>query len=404
MAQILFWTATLLILHTYFFYPLLLILADAAQQALTNLRFIARGEERRFRGDENFFPGVSLMVAAFNEERCLEDKIANSLSLSYPPSRFEVVIGSDGSTDRTNEIVRTCRDPRVRLSSGSGAGKVNVLNRCIPSGRGDIIVLSDANTLIEKGAIRKLVRHFEDPDVGVVCGRLKLYNPTKRSYEESTYWIYESLIKFYESKRGMVMDANGGLYAIRRTLYERLPDNAIVGHFLIPLRILDRGYKVLYEPEAVAYGEGTEENAAEFSRRAGIAAGNFQTLRLLPGLVSPFGGLRAFALWSHKILRWCAPALMTAALASNLLLLRGIFFQFTFALQAIFYGMAFVGRNGSVTGALKRIVLIPYYFVAMNLAIAVGFWRFSSRWFLRLRNARARTGEDRAVPREELSC
>jgi cellulose synthase/poly-beta-1,6-N-acetylglucosamine synthase-like glycosyltransferase len=241
---------------------------------------------------------------------------------------------------------------------------------------GDIVILSDANTLVERSAIRKLVRHFRDPDVGAVCGRLKLYNPSKRHYEEATYWVYESLLKFYESKRGAVIGANGGLYAIRRTLFERLPENAIVDDFLIALRILDHGYKVVYEPEAVAYEETTEEYSAEFGRRVRIAAGNFQSLRLLTHLLSPFSGFPCFALWSHKVLRWCAPALMIVALVANLFLLSDSFYRLTFALQVIFYGMAFVGRSNSVTGFLKRVVSVPYYFVTMNLAIAAGFWRF----------------------------
>jgi cellulose synthase/poly-beta-1,6-N-acetylglucosamine synthase-like glycosyltransferase len=286
------------------------------------------------------------------------------------------LLGSDGSTDKTNEIVQRCRDPRVGLLPGDRGGKVAVLNRCIPAANGDIIVLSDANTLIDRGAVQKLVRHFQDPDVGVVCGRLKLYNPTRRYFEESIYWIYESLIKFYESKRGMVIGANGGLYAIRRSLFERLPENAIVDDFLIPLRILDRGYKVLYEPEAIAYEETTEEYTTEFGRRTRISAGNFQSLRLLVRLLNPLAGFRAFALWSHKVFRWCAPALMIIAFVANLFLLSHVFYRVTFALQATFYGMAYVGRNDSLTGFLKRVVSIPYYFVTMNIAIAVGFWRF----------------------------
>src|SRR6185503_12633420 len=179
----------------------------------------------------------------------------NSLALKYPAHRFEVLIGSDGSTDGTNEIVQLCEDTRVRLSAAARAGKTTVLNRCIPMAQGDIIVLSDANTMIEPEAIEALVRHFEDPDVGAVCGKLRLYNPTKQDYEESAYWNYESLIKFYEGKRGSVVGANGGLYAIRRRLFTKLPPSTIVDDFVIPLRILEQGYQVVYEAGAVAHEE-----------------------------------------------------------------------------------------------------------------------------------------------------
>jgi cellulose synthase/poly-beta-1,6-N-acetylglucosamine synthase-like glycosyltransferase len=241
---------------------------------------------------------------------------------------------------------------------------------------GDIVILSDANTMIDPKAIQRLVRHFEDPEVGAVCGRLKLYNRVKKDYEESAYWSYESMIKFFEGKRGAVMGANGGLYAIRRTLFTALPASTIVDDFVIPLRIMEMGFKVQYDPEALAFEETTEDYGKEFGRRARIAAGNFQSLKLVPGLLSPTAGFRAFAFWSHKLLRWCAPGLMALALVANLFLLGHPFFKLTLLLQALFYGLAVAGRARIGHGALKRVASVAYYFVTMNLAIAVGFWRF----------------------------
>jgi cellulose synthase/poly-beta-1,6-N-acetylglucosamine synthase-like glycosyltransferase len=383
MAEALFWCAALLLLHTYFFYPLMLMLMDAVNQALGNLRYIQSGDERRKPRAADVAPPVSLIVAAYNEESCIQEKLQNSLALDYPKDRFEIVIGSDGSSDRTNEIVESCQDGRVRLSAAERAGKTSVLNRCVPNANGEIVILSDANTMIDAAAVKKLVRHFRDPEVGAVCGKLKLYNPERRDYEESAYWTYESLIKFYEGKRGAVMGANGGLYAIRRALFAPLPVGTIVDDFVIPLRILEQGYKVLYDPEAVAYEETTEDYGREFGRRARIAAGNFQSLRLLPGLLSPLGGFRAFAFWSHKLLRWCAPALMGLALVTNAFLLsRRVYglplYWGTLAAQVCFYGLALAGASGvNVPGTLKRASSMAYYFVTMNLAIAVGFWRFA---------------------------
>ncbi|HZA12863.1 MAG TPA: glycosyltransferase family 2 protein [Myxococcaceae bacterium] len=377
MAELLFWCAALLLLHTYFFYPLILMLMDAVAQAVGNLRYIRSGDERRKPRAADVAPPVSLVVAAYNEEPCIAEKLHNSLALDYPKDRFEVVIGSDGSTDRTDEIVEGCQDSRVRLSAAERAGKTSVLNRCVPNVKGDIVILSDANTMIDAGAVKKLVRHFRDPEVGAVCGKLKLYNPHRRDYEESAYWTYESLIKFYEGKRGAVMGANGGLYAIRRNLFLALPPGTIVDDFVIPLRILEQGYKVLYDPEAIAYEETTEDYGREFGRRARIAAGNFQSLRLLPGLLSPFGGFRAFAFWSHKLLRWCAPALMVLALAANAALISRPLYSVTLGAQLVFYLLAWAGsRSANAPGAFRRASSVAHYFVAMNLAIAVGFWRF----------------------------
>lgn len=376
MASVIFWAAALLLLHTYFFYPVILFMLDGIEQAIANLEFIKNGRERRRPRVETALPSVSLVVAAYNEASCIEEKIKNSLALDYPADRFELVIGSDGSDDGTDDKVKAVRDARVRLSAAPRAGKTTVLNRCIPAASGDIIILSDANTNIDANAVKKLVRHFQDPEVGAVCGKLTLFNKELQEYEESAYWTYESLIKFYEGKQGAVMGANGGLYAIRRRLFTQLPPSTIVDDFVIPLRILEQGYKVKYDPEAFAFEETTEDYDKEFGRRARIAAGNFQSLRMVPGLLSPAAGFRAFAFWSHKVLRWCAPALMAIAFLANIPLLGKLPYVLTFAAQCLFYGLALAGRQGVFSGALKRLASVSYYFVTMNAAIAVGFWRF----------------------------
>ncbi|WP_426731071.1 glycosyltransferase family 2 protein [Myxococcus faecalis] len=378
MAEVFFWCAALLLAHTYFLYPLSLFVLDGAAQVAQNIRAMRGGDARReLPSRRGPAPSVSLVVAAYNEASCIGQKLENSLALDYPADRFEVLIGSDGSTDGTNERVLECQDERVRLSPAPRAGKTTVLNRCIPMAKGDIVVLSDANTMIEPDAIEKLVRHFDDPEVGAVCGKLRLYNPTKKDYEESAYWSYESLIKMYEGRRGAVVGANGGLYAIRRTLYTQLPPSTIVDDFVIPLRILEKGYKVAYEEKAVAHEETTEDYGKEFGRRARIAAGNFQSLRMVPGLLLPTAGFPAFAFWSHKLLRWCAPALMGVALLANLFLLDSMFYRATLFAQGLFYALAYLGKVGVLKrGAAKRVASVAYYFVTMNLAIVVGFWRF----------------------------
>jgi len=174
-----------------------------------------------------------------------------------------------------------------------------------------------------------------------------------------------------------VVGANGGLYAIRRSLFNALPPATIVDDFVIPLRILEKGYKVVYEPEAVAHEETTEDYGKEFGRRARIAAGNFQSLKMVPGLLLPTAGFPAFAFWSHKLLRWCAPALMAVSLLANLFLLDSVFYQATLFAQTLFYALAYLGKEGVLKrGTAKRVASVAYYFVTMNLAIAVGFWRF----------------------------
>jgi cellulose synthase/poly-beta-1,6-N-acetylglucosamine synthase-like glycosyltransferase len=319
---------------------------------------------------------VTLVVAAYNEEGCIAEKIRNSLALDYPADRLEVLIGSDGSTDRTEDEVRAFDDRRVRLCAGPRAGKAGVLNRCIPIAQGDIVILSDANTRIDPAAVKRLVSHFEDPEIGAVCGKLRLYNPTKKDFEESAYWSYESLLKLYEGKRGAVIGANGGLYAIRRSLFSQLPPSTVCDDFVIPMRVLENGYRVVYESDAVALEQTTEDYRKEFGRRARIAAGNFQSLKLFASLLSPAAGFRAFAFWSHKVLRWCAPALMALVLVANAFLLGRGFYRITFGAQLLFYGMALAGRRDWFKGKLRKVASAAYYFTTLNLALAVGFWRF----------------------------
>ena len=369
MASFFFWCSAFALIHTYFLYPFLLVLIDriGVPRFGTDSAGLAETE----------LPTVSLIVAAYNEEKCIGEKISNSFALDYPSERFEMIVGSDGSTDATDAIVRTARYPRLRLSTAPRAGKTSVLNRCIPNAVGEIIILSDANTLIDGAAIRQLVGHFQNPQIGAVCGKLKLYNKVLKDYEESAYWHYESFIKRYEGYRGAVIGANGGLYAIRRRLFTPLPRDTIVDDFLIALRILLLGYKVVYEPSAIALEETTEDYGREFGRRARIAAGNFQSLRTVPGLLSPFAGFPAFAFWSHKVLRWFAPLWMFTSLISNLRLLTSVFYTVTLCLQVSFYGLALAGKHNIFKGRMKRIASVAYYFVTMNLAMAVGFWRFA---------------------------
>ncbi len=373
-----FWAAAGLLAHAYAGYLLSLIAWEGWSQLRGTLAFLARARDRRGQGaDAAFEPAVSLIVPAYNEERCIGAKLDNSLSIDYPEARFEVLIGSDGSTDRTEAVVQSCPDPRVRLWAGPRGGKVAVLNRCVPAAAGEVVVLTDANTMIDKRAVRRLVRHFADPKVGAVCGRLKLYNRRRGAYEEGAYWTYETLLKLYEGRHGAVLGANGGLYAIRRSLFEALPPEAVVDDFVIPLRLLLAGFQVRYEPEAIAYEETAEDRAAEFARRVRIGAGDFQSLSLVAGLLHPSRGFAAYALWSHKVLRWFAPALLALALLSSAALARrSPFYLAALVGQVAFYALALAGAKGLARGALRRAGSAACYFVAMNLALAVGFVRF----------------------------
>lgn len=374
--ELVFWASLLGVLHTYVLYPLALVFLDALRAARSDVAHVRGGTERR-RGGAEHLPEISLVVSAWNEAGVMGAKLANSVALDYPVDRLEILIGSDGSDDGTDEIVSACGDPRVRLVPfPERSGKASVLNRTIAQARGELVVLSDANTMIEPGALRKLARHFADPAVGAVCGNLRLHSPGRPGFEEGGYWTYESFLKLLEGRRGVVQGANGGLYAIRRRLFRPLPAGTIVDDFVVSMRCLQAGKKVVYEPEARAHEETTQDYAAERGRRARIAAGNFQALGLVGDLLHPRHGLVAFAFFSHKLLRWSVPALLAAALVTNALLLPAPFYAMTFAAQLLGYGLAAIGLIARPGGALGRIASMARYFVEMNAGLVQGFARF----------------------------
>jgi len=283
-------------------------------------------------------------------------------------------VGCDGCTDRTAEIARQAGRGRARVVElAPRQGKASVLARLVPSAPGEVVVLTDANTSFEPGAIRALARRFRDPSVGAVVGRLRLR--TRDGGGEGLYWAYETFLKYLEGKLGCVLGANGGLYAIRRILFPAIPADTITDDFVIPLRIAVRGWRVPYEPTAVAHEDAPDDPVAEFGRRARIGAGNWQALARLPDLLDPRSGFVAFAFVSHKLLRWAAPFLLALALLASFAgaTTPGAWAcRILLVAQVAFYTLAAAGERGA--GAPGR---TARYFVTMNAALAVGWWRFA---------------------------
>jgi cellulose synthase/poly-beta-1,6-N-acetylglucosamine synthase-like glycosyltransferase len=342
-------------------------------------------------------PTVSLVIAAHDEEQVIAAKVANALALDYPADRLEILVGCDGCTDRTAAVAREAGGARVRvLELQPRAGKASVLARLVPAASGDIVVLTDANVMLEPGAVRALARRFQDPAVGAVVGRLRLRNPTSLEFEEGLYWKYETLLKYLEGKRGCVLGANGGLYAIRRILFGPLPADTITDDYVIPVRIAVRGWRVPFEPAAVAHEDTTEDARKEFGRRARIGAGNWQAVARVPDVLDPRTGFVFFAFVSHKLLRWTTPLLLAFALLGTAAAAAapGAWgYRLLLALQLGFYALAFAGWCG-VAGPLRRVASLARYFVAMNVALTVGLWRFArgtqrAAWQRTERSARA---------------
>lgn len=316
-------------------------------------------------------PSVSLLVAAYNEAGVIGEKIKNSLALDYPAEKLEIVVASDGSKDATAEIVRSFvaaeGEGRVRLLDFDvNRGKTTVLNEAVPKLRGEIVALSDASSMLAADSIRTLVQHFSDPRIGAVSGVYRLLKKDQANLgsQEDLYWKYETFLKVQEAKVGAFTGAHGSLYAIRRELYPFPSANTINDDFTIPIRILERGHRVAYEPAAVAYEEAHEMEG--FSRRVRIMAGNIEQLREIKGLLWPPRPLVAFCLLSHKTGRLLVPLFLLLTLATNIALRDQFPYGWLLLGQVLFYGLALLGSRFKLR---PKVLRLPYYFCMINSAL-----------------------------------
>lgn len=362
--RVVFWLSLVLVLYVYVGYPALL-LARRRRPRVADL-------------PDEALPRVTLLIAAHNEAGVIRQKIENSLRLDYPPDRLEILVVSDGSTDATNDLVRSFGDRGVRLHEvRPRGGKTRALNLAMPLTDGEIVVLSDANTMYRADAVRKLVRHFGDRSVGAVSGDVRLVDSAP-SYaaSEGLYYRYERFIQKQESTLGAIIGADGAMYAIRRALFKPVPPEVVDDDFVISMQIACRGFKVRYEPEAVAIEQGTLSSAEEFRRKVRVVAGGFQALRL--GLGVPRFTQPAL-LWcyaSHKLLRWLTPWLLLAQLAASLALAGDAAYAALAAVQLLFYCNA--GAHMAVlrsAGRAPSLTTVPYYFCLVNAAALLGLIR-----------------------------
>jgi len=374
--RIIFWLCFSATLYTYFLYPLLLLLLSrlVSWRRVRRVSTIPGG-----RNKTAVWPHVTMVISAYNEQIVLPGKIANCRELEYPRDKLSFVIGSDGSNDGTMCILRQIDDPRFRtVHSRLRRGKVQMLNHLMQLVSGEIVVFSDANTMYRSDAIRELVQLFGSDKTGVVIGKLELSVPvhdTEACQTESLYWRYENRIKQWESVLGAVPTINGGIFAIRRDLFEPLPPNSITEDQVLGMKIMTRGRRCLFAQEAKAY-ESVSSWRGELQRRIRISAGNFQSLFLVPGILHPRQGWVGFAFFSHKLLRWLVPLFLMGMLGANLLLAGQLFYGSTLLLQGVFYVCGLVGvLLPKLTGILK-VLSVPKYFLAMNAAILIGLGRF----------------------------
>ncbi len=369
---ILFWTSLFLIAYTYLFYPILLLFLRLGREK--KLQHIVITEE----------PTVTVIIAVYNEENVLSRKLGNLREIDYPISRLRFLIGSDGSNDRTNDILKNFVLPNLTVHYFTDRrGKSAVLNDLVAQCDSEIIVFSDADTIFIPQTVRNLVQHFHYPSIGAVCGELLQgsIDSSVAGFGENFYRVYDNMIRQFESDIKTTLGTTGAVYAIRRNLYEILPSQKLVADdFIIPIQILKKGYMVKYESKAIGIELTHNSVTNEFDRKSRLGASNFQGIPQFSSLLNPIHGFVSLALWSHKIIRWCVPFLLLLLLfASALLFSNAGFYYLFFKGEIFFYSLALLGFLFEQLKMKISIFGLPYYFVAMNAALFVGFIKFLRR-------------------------
>lgn len=366
--QILFWSLIALVLFTYVGYPISLLL-------LKKLGFGAK-ETRRVITE---LPTMTFVVAAYNEASCIREKIENTLQLDYAKERLKLVVVTDGSNDATPEIIREY--PGVTLyHQPQRRGKVAAINRVMPFLDAEVIVLSDANTMLNTNALEEIGIIYLDEKVGAVSGeKVVLSNCSDdATASEGLYWKYESAIKKWDSELNTMVGCAGELMSFRRNLYQSVEEDTYIEDFVMSMRIAAAGYKVAYCPEAKAHELPSASIGDEMKRKVRIAAGGLQAIWRLRGLLNPFRyGLLTYQYVGHRVLRWTlAPLSLPVLLLLNAAMMdTAQIYQMLMFAQISFYGTALIGGKLKQKKLSVKGLFVPYYFTMMNYAVFLGLFR-----------------------------
>jgi len=375
---IIFWLSVLGIFYVYAGYPLVLTL-------LARLRL----QTAPYKPET---PSVTMLIAAHNEEDVIAAKLENSLDLDYPPDRLQILVADDGSDDSTVEIVQSLMPRGVELfCQPVRGGKMAVINRAVSQARHEILVFSDANNFYEESTLRELVRPFSDPEVGGVAGNKNVIKEDGvLDAADGLYWRYESYIKQQETRLGSCVGVSGEVFAIRRDLFESPPDSVINDDFILTLSIIQKGYRVVYVPQARSREFVSSNEQDEIVRRARIIAGRYQALVMSIRNLPYWRPLIVWQVVSHKYLRPLVPFMMIVAFLANmttliwkcpvkslpLLFLLSPFNWLFFILQIVFYLLAWLGAHVTYRGSLGKLLYLPTFLVNSNYAALLGFYNY----------------------------
>jgi len=374
-----FWLSFFIVFYSYLGYGALLYFLVSIKRAFT--KKISRPSS-----ESHYEPDITLIVSAFNEEGFIQKKIENTFQLSYPPEKLKMIFITDGSTDRTPEIIS--RFPQIQLlHEPPRRGKVAAMNRAMKFVSTPYVIFSDANTLLNAGCITEIAKHYADPVVGGVAGEKKVITGSDARAAgagEGLYWKYESFLKKLDSEFYSVVGAAGELFSLRTDLFEQAEENIIIEDFVLSLKICMKGYVIRYEPGSFAMEDSSLSMKEEEKRKIRICAGAFQAMVILKGLFNIFKyPSLSFQFISHRILRWTlCPLCLVLLLITNMLIaiLNGsMVYQAFLILQILFYSCALLGWFYANKNIKIKSLYIPYYFFFMNISVFLGFKRFITK-------------------------
>ncbi|MBK9437134.1 MAG: glycosyltransferase family 2 protein [Chloracidobacterium sp.] len=365
-ASILFLVCIVVLAYVYVGYPLVVYAAGL---------ILARPVRR-----DNIEPTVTILITAFNEESAIREKLANTLAIEYPKDKLEILVASDGSTDRTDEIVKEHAHLGVKLYRQEGRlGKTVTQNSAVAAASGEIVLFSDATTEYTPDVLRRVLPAFADDTVGCVAGRLVYLDngETNVGTGAQSYWNYETFLKTSESRACSLIGASGCLYAVRRSAYRPMYAEAC-SDFLICTELYRQGLRSIFEPDAVCYEHTNQRTHEEFKMRVRVISQTYTDLWRNADMLNPFkSGFYAVQLISHKLLRYCVPLILALILVTNVFLAgRSLFWDFLLLGQMAVYIAAFLGWLVERAGRRITLLAIPLYFVLANLASAIAFFRF----------------------------
>lgn len=370
--KILFWLALALVFYTYLGYGMVLFAAVRIKRLLKARPAPTLPEDSRL-------PDVTLLICAYNEEDVVGMKMENIRHTDYPKDKLHIVWATDGSTDRTNELLGHYPEVRIMFKP-ERRGKTAAMNRAMAGIDTDIVIMTDANTMTNPGAIKEIVRLFQDPTVGCVAGekRVKAREEGQAASEgEGLYWKYESTLKKWDNELYSAMGAAGELCAVRRSCFTEIPEDTLLDDFILSMNIVGNGLRIAYAPEAYAMEYGSADMTEEAKRKTRIAAGGLQSIWRLRRLMNPLRHPAvAFQFVSHRVLRWSiTPVALMALIPLNTMLVfakAGWIYTLVWMLQILFYSAAFGGYLYDMQGKKNRILYMPYYFLFMNINVFRG--------------------------------